>query len=1429
MTLDPSATIGASVGVKIDSNLNLIADIDGKNYVAKYVDMDLDDDQDDDGDGDPNDGDPGDEPDLYPAETPTPVIIPTVDKVIISENMTLGGAVQGDLNKVFAILKLKSETHTAIWQGLRIDKTGTLEDQWIDAVNVWYYVSGSTNPSGPVINTSTDTPTGLKDERITIGSDIFTSSTVYMAFPEEKYEELDTTYKTYLVTMDINPFAPEGDTIGLTIDATGYFSLEAPDFVDATNLPVNMPEKTISPYKDTVFLEPSDVTNLIADNQINQADQNLPIMRMRMQTDLSYAWWKDGASQPAFTLFQMGSATDAEIIAVKLWYDANNDGDLQTDLDQVVSGYPVGSTNTFVGGACELSISTANAQQILPGVAGRKNFFITLDIYDSATPGHTIILEIRETSNIFLEAPDIMGADNIPFQTNEHSIIASPRVLEVNPDDRAPVQEYQGTENVEMAALRLRATGYQIDWTKLLMYRTGTSIDEDVEAVKIYKDVTSTGTFEPQQDVLVASGAFTSGSLYLNFTTQYGTQTVTTTPEYWFIVYDIAPDAEPGATIGISIGHESYFNVVVPHSVDGGGQLPFQTTEVQVMATVDVMNVAPAGAAPGSVIQGDKNIHMMSLHMEANQNSVIWTGIDIHRNGPGTDNDVSAVKIYRESNGMPGIQTVSPDGIIDADELTNYGTEVFINGTCNVVFDEAKYQTIPTAPGEDYYVLVDVANMSAVGTDRLGIMLNDSTDIKILGLDDSVNMGAFPTELMDIEEYPDKVTITGIRKTDGQPYTPETSIQGQRDVEIERLRMTTRTNTNADPESEADMTQMRITLTGEALPEDIAAVKVYYDADRDSVLNPDKDTLISSGNDVFGSSDRSVNIVFAQAQVIRPAEKTFFIAYDFSASAEPLRTAGAIFNTGSFIKIELPNIVMSYVDIDGDGVQDAGVENDIFPIESGYTTIETMKMDLDTIDDAPAGARQGDIGVSMCKFVINVSSITAEGAGGQPTLNYIRAIRQGTGTDSDIKAVSIYKDIDGDGELDPDNDMLVSSGIDQFTSGTAQVTLSTNNVITEYEQTYFLAVDVHDSAKIGNFVGIKLETNENFIINITPLNRQLIPLEVDTPYFESSYMLIRHRYAPSTPKVNVNQWINSATTVQGSWESYTSAAKGITNSLYWAGDGAASISSQQDAGGGTQGEATIPGLSLQHGQIYKFNVQTIATDINDNTHMSYVGSGDFRVDLNRPTSPGAPISDQQRQGEVKVSYNVNWTPAYDNVSNVESGVAQYEVQERKDTSPVWKTVKTVGGDENNVFFSNKPSGHFYYYRVRAQDNAGNWGEWSEISEAAATGLPSKVLSEVSNYPNPARFDKGDEKTMITYILREPADVEIFLYDMMGYLVREWNFKKDDTGGKMGSNSFPWFGDNEIGAGVAKGGYILRIRVKSSEGTVEETRKIAIIK
>jgi flagellar hook assembly protein FlgD len=117
-----------------------------------------------------------------------------------------------------------------------------------------------------------------------------------------------------------------------------------------------------------------------------------------------------------------------------------------------------------------------------------------------------------------------------------------------------------------------------------------------------------------------------------------------------------------------------------------------------------------------------------------------------------------------------------------------------------------------------------------------------------------------------------------------------------------------------------------------------------------------------------------------------------------------------------------------------------------------------------------------------------------------------------------------------------------------------------------------------------------------------------------------------------------------------------------------------------------------------------------------------------------------------------------------------------------------------------------------------------------VSEAVATSLVNEVITGVSNFPNPFDSRKGgpEGQTQITYTLGAAGEVDIVIYDLLGYVVKSFHFNPGESGGRQGANFVAWDGKNGMGQFVAKGGYIARIKVGSSLGTATVIRKIGVI-
>ncbi|TPW21576.1 MAG: hypothetical protein FD126_547 [Elusimicrobia bacterium] len=231
----------------------------------------------------------------------------------------------------------------------------------------------------------------------------------------------------------------------------------------------------------------------------------------------------------------------------------------------------------------------------------------------------------------------------------------------------------------------------------------------------------------------------------------------------------------------------------------------------------------------------------------------------------------------------------------------------------------------------------------------------------------------------------------------------------------------------------------------------------------------------------------------------------------------------------------------------------------------------------------------------------------------------------------------------------------------------------------------------------------------------------------------------------------------------------------------------------------------------------------------------------YRVDTSAPGTPGMATPQVPAGQPSGPSFVVNWGASDD----TESGVMAYEVQERTGTDPVWKSLGVipavkVGGVTNNSYQVGNASvnpwetprkaDQFLTYRVRSYNNAGIASAFTVESAAVATSITNSVVSNVSNYPNPFDSRKGgpEGRTVITYTLGANADVEIIIYDLLGYVVKTFKLAPGEQGARLGPNFVTWDGKNGMGRYVSKGGYIARIKVGSSLGTATVIRKIGVI-
>lgn len=130
----------------------------------------------------------------------------------------------------------------------------------------------------------------------------------------------------------------------------------------------------------------------------------------------------------------------------------------------------------------------------------------------------------------------------------------------------------------------------------------------------------------------------------------------------------------------------------------------------------------------------------------------------------------------------------------------------------------------------------------------------------------------------------------------------------------------------------------------------------------------------------------------------------------------------------------------------------------------------------------------------------------------------------------------------------------------------------------------------------------------------------------------------------------------------------------------------------------------------------------------------------------------------------------------------------------------------------------------YTFRIHARDTAGNYSS-SEAFTFKVEGGEVKVSSAVLNYPNPFNPASG-QTTEINYMLNNDADVNLYIYNLIGQCIKKISCAAGAEGGRAGYNRVTWNGESDFGFVVANDIYIARV---TSGGKQIGKCKIAVLK
>ncbi len=619
--------------------------------------------------------------------------------------------------------------------------------------------------------------------------------------------------------------------------------------------------------------------------------------------------------------------------------------------------------------------------------------------------------------------------------------IFSPSVT-VSSTNLAPARAYQGQTGVPMLYVTLSLdspwpttlgpASFNLD--RLRISRTGAGTNADIAGVHVYEDANNNGILD-SADPLLTSSTNVGGVPFPVWVGQAGTGMAvvgSTAPLHLIVAYDIAPNAVIGNRDGAQIA--SGADVDMPGTFLAINGLPASSNNVQIAGSTVLTVTNNPGIAPVGAVLGQSNVAMDLLHFTTNGGFLNVTGIVVSLAGSGTPADVAAVSLHLDNGN--GIYDPTTDPLLGrATTFSPAGTASFSGFTLAI-----------DSVGRDVWIVYNISATATVG-DTVGSSLLDNRSVALSA--GFVYNGTFPLAS-------GLTTIVGPTLTvSWKNLAPLQARQGRTNLPMLELDLSV-------DFGQSTVSGLRIDKRGTStVGSDVPLAKVWLDANSDSLFDSG-DLLLGSQGFVGGTT-----VIGGLALVVTAAQpRTLFITYDISATA----------TIGVTVSARLAN--PSYVSVD----PATTVSGRNFPIASAATLITAPGtgafLTIGSVNMAVWSPRvyAGQMNVPMEKLYLTVDANSG-------TVTGMRVDKTGTSlVDSDVAAVKLYPDADGNGNFSAADTLLASTN---FVGGIA--IFANLNIVVPANQpaTLFLVIDLSRTATLGKTVAVHLGNHAYVVGNST--------------------------------------------------------------------------------------------------------------------------------------------------------------------------------------------------------------------------------------------------------------------------------------------------------------------------------------------------------
>ncbi|MDI6816188.1 MAG: hypothetical protein QME41_03210, partial [Actinomycetota bacterium] len=661
-----------------------------------------------------------------------------------------------------------------------------------------------------------------------------------------------------LATYSIASTATVDATIGSRVSAA---TVAAPDTVAPIGI-VDSSLQTITLSADTLT-----VTN-VPPAASGAAQESTPSVSDVIQL---HAGLGDGVTINGFTVRNLGSATDSDILSVKLIDDLNDNG-----------AYDVGEPTIA-------STSTASGMSIFDGLNifvqpdTTETVLLAFEISKTATVGATIRSDLAYNANMTLSGLRVASPDTVaafgnltgatititdkPDALNVSQTLVESGLLKRASDDNL-IQVLDFTTDDRAA----------ID--SITIVTTGTATDADIKSggVKLFLDVDGSNSLSAPDTQLSTSKTLAGGTVTFD---NIGHEVSFVSPKKLLVTYSVASGAALGATLGAKV---QSVTVAAPDSAALGGALVSNLRTIA--SSNDTLTVTHAPPASASRQQGTVDNVLDVVRLAAGiGDGITVTDFNVKQTGTALGSDIQLVKLARDINA---------NGIIDTGEViasTTTASGVAAFGGLNF--------TVAPETTETILVGVDLSSLAKVGATVTGsVSFNGGeslSDIKVASPDTVADFGTLDGATLTVDDKPDTLAI-------GQSLVaPHDVIVGKNDQLMQVLDLSV-------AEDRVRLSTLDVLRIGTATDSDTASngIKLWYDADNNGSVSAN-DWQLSTSKTFVGGRTTFNNIKLAEITPANPAK--LLVTYDIAADAMIDRTIGASIESSASVMVTIPDMV----------------------------------------------------------------------------------------------------------------------------------------------------------------------------------------------------------------------------------------------------------------------------------------------------------------------------------------------------------------------------------------------------------------------------------------------------------------------------------------------------------------------------------------